>query len=620
MPQSTSLSAVLILALLATGCATTRGPGDGSVFRESAADVKNRAPGSMSIPSSVGSGSENVIDPLQLRTQADYHFTLGESYSLEGNSPKAIEEYKLTLVYDSKSPMVRLRLAAEYVKQGLISEAIEQGKAALEIDPKHEDAHLLLGGLYSALRMYDDAMTEYQAVIKNNKENLEAPMFIGALLAEQKKYSEAAQYFEKLAKDRSNPNAHLAWFYLGRVRLEENGEKYGTKAEAAFQQSLAAKPSFTDAVLALGQYYEATGRKPQASKLYTTYQEKYGPNGLVAEELSKLYLEDRDYKRAYDQLAIMESSDPDDLTPKVKMAFILIEQQKYQDAILRLEDILARAPASDKVRFYLGAVYEEVKDYKSAIGHFQKIPVGSSYYQEAVIHASYLYKLLGDYDHAIETIQAGIKNQDDHAPFYALYASLLDDKKEYAKAVEMLTAAVAKFPDHAQLNFFLGSMRDRMGDKAGTVQAMKKVLSIDKDHVQALNFLAYTYAESGKHLDDAERMVRRAAELQPNDGYILDTLGWVLYKRGRVEESIRVLEAAYKIQPDESVIAEHLADAYYQHQMPEKAKNLYLKAAETETNVATIEKIRAKIHSIDRQAQNLDLDSESRRPASAKSR
>lgn len=616
MPQSTWLSTVVILALLASGCATTGRPGGEAVYRESTVDVANRAPDSMSIPLAAEAA---VIDPLHLRTQADYHFTLGESYSLEGNSARATEEYKLTLVYDPKSPLVRLRLAAEYVKQGLISEAIEQGKVALEIDPKHEDARLLLGGLYSALRMYDDAMSQYQAVLKNNPDNLEAPMFIGALLAEQKKYPEAAQYFEKLAKSGTNPNTHLAWFYLGRVRLEEGREKNVSKAEAAFQQSLAARSSFTDAALALGQLYETTGRRPQALQLYSSFQERHGPNALIAEELSKLFIETKDYNRAFDQLAIMETSDPDDLSPKVKMAFILIEQQKYQDAILRLEDILARAPASDKVRFYLGAVYEEVKDYRSAINHFKKIQVGSSYYQEAIIHASYLYKLLGDYDRAIATIQDGIKTQDDHPPFYALYASLLDDQKQYAKAVDMLNGAVAKFPDHAQLNFFLGSMRDRVGDKPGTVEAMKRVLSIDKDHLQALNFLAYTYADSGTNLDEAEKMVRRAIELQPNDGYILDTLGWILYKKGRVAEAIRVLEAAYKIQPDESVIAEHLADAYYQQQMPEKAKRLYQKAVEAETNVATIEKIRAKINAIDRQTQSLGFGDDGRRPASAKS-
>lgn len=624
MPRQVSRS-VLCLALamscvLTIGCSTLRskdssgGEGEG-VYRESAADVTDRAPASMSLPRDQ---KAQAADKSYERTQADYHFSLAETYSLQGDAARATEEYKLTLVYDSESAPVRVRLAAEYVKQGLVSEALEQAKTAVEKEPKFADGHLLLGGLYSALRMYDDALKEYRFVQTTYPENTEAPLFVGAILAEQKKFAEAAAQFESLAKGSGNPQAHVAWYYLGRVRLEEDKEKFSAKAEAAFQQSLLAKPSYTEATLALGNLYETTQRREKALRLYQAYQEKFGPSATVAEDLARLYLEEKDYARAYDQLAVMESSDPNDINVKAKMAFILIEQQRYQEAIVRLESVLALEPASDKIRFYLGAVYEEIKDYKSAIGHFQKVPIGSSYYNESVVHSAYLYKLLGDFNKAVATIEAGIRAKDDHAPFYALYASLLDDLKQYKRAVTMLSDAVKRLPDQAQLHFFLGNMQDRVGDRDGMVASMKRVLEIDKDHVQALNFLAYTYADNGKSLDEAERMARRALELQPEDGYIMDTLGWIQFKRGRFSDAVRTLEAAYKIQPNESVIAEHLGDAYYQSQMPEKAKKLYMRAAENETNVSTLEKIRSKIVSVDRQIQALGDDAV-RKPASTHS-
>ena len=601
-------AALIALANVLTGCATA-GEG-GGYFKESAADVKNRAPSSMSVPN----------DATHVRTQADYHFSLAETYSLEGNSSRAIEEYKLTLVYDSSSPQVRLRLATEYIKQGLISEAMEQAKSAVERDKNNVDAHLLLGGLFSALRSYEDALKEYHLVIQIDSDNMEAPLFIGALLAEQKKYAEAGVEFEKLAKNSNNPSANVAWYYLGRVRLEENRSKNTAKAEAAFQQALATKGGYTEAALALGQLYESTNRRDRALSLYKSFQEKYGPSSGVAEELARLFIEDKNYSKAFEQLAVIESSDPADLNVKAKMAFILIEQQRYPEAIVRLEEVLALEPASDKIRFYLGAVYEEVKDYRSAISHFQKVPTASSYFAESIVHSSYLYKLLGDLPKAVATIEQGIKDKDDHAPFYALYASLLDDQKEYRKAADMLTAAVKKFPDHPQLFFFLGNMQEHLNQQKEMVVSMKRVLEIDPEHIQALNFLAYTYADSGHDLDEAEKLVRKAAELQPNDGYILDTLGWVLFKRGQFNESIRTLEAAYKIQPNESVIAEHLGDAYYHQQMPEKAKRLYMRAAETEANVANVEKIRIKIGAVDNQLQTFSTGSgdSGRKPASVK--
>ena len=584
----------------------------GAIYHESSADIVNRAPSSMSLPSDPQKQTEDQ------HTQSDYHFALAETYSLQGDTARAVEEYKLTLVYDPQSAQVRVRLAAEYVKQGLVSEALEQAKAAIEKDPDFADAHILLGGLYSAIRDYDSAVKEYRTVQKANPENFEAPLFVGAILAEQKKYDEAAAQFELLAKNTSNTNANVAWYYLGRVWLEQNKDKNTAKAESAFNQSLKIKPSYLEGTLALGQLFETANHKDKAQKLYQVYQEKYGPSASVAEELSRIYIEAKDYAHAYEQFAIMEAADSNDINIKAKMAFILIEQQRYPEAITRLEDVLALEPGSDKIRFYLGAVYEEVKDFKNAIVQFEKVPIGSSYYSEAIVHSSYLYKVLGNYPKAIETVVAGIKTKDDHAPFYALYASLLDDQKEYRRAAEMLTDAVKKVPDQAQLYFFLGNMQDRIGESDASIASMKKVLDLDKDHIQALNYLAYTYAESGHQLDEAEKMARRATALQPDDGYILDTLGWVMFKRGEVGAAIQVLEAAYKIQPNESVIAEHLGDAYYKNQMPEKAKKLFQHASENESNVGTLEKLRAKITAVDRQIQAFSDDEGARKPASTK--
>ncbi len=605
----------LILVVTGTGCATNPSGSmnlAAGVFRESSSDVYNRAPDALSVPQDAATGTQ--IDSLQMRSQADYHFTLGESYALEGNPTRAIEEYKLTLVYDPKSALVRLRLAGEYYKQNLISEAIEQAKSALEYESDMVDAHLLLGMLYTNLRMYAEALTQYQKVILIAPENTEAPMYVGALYAEQKRYPEAIETFERLTKNKNYRSPHVAWYYIGRIRIEEGAEGAKAKAEKAFLQALDLKPDFADAALSLSSVYETSTRRKEAKTLLVNFQQKHGPDPGVAEALGRLYIEDDEHDKAFEQFEVIEARNSDDLNNKIKMAYILIEKKQFTDAIIKLEEILARAPYSDKVRFYLGAVYEQITDYKNAIGHFQKIPIGSSYYAEAVIHTAYLYKLRSDYSEAVKTIEVAIKGQPDQPQFYALYASLLEDLKEYNKAVQMLSSAVSKFPEHAQLHFFLGSMQDRIGEVENTETSMKRVLQIDENHVQALNYLAYTYADHSKNLDEAEKMVRRALELQPSDGYILDTLGWVLYKKGDITSAVKTLEAAFNAQPAESVIAEHLGDAYYKYQLPDKARKMYQKAAEIETDQGNAKKIRAKIDSIEKQMQSVALPDRSRNP------
>lgn len=609
------LGLMMVSAMAGVGCATNSIVTARDIFRESSSDIANRAPDSLSVPQEAATGAH--IDPLQMRVQADYHFALGESYSLEGNSARAIEEYKLTLVYDPQSAVVRHRLAQEFIKQGLVSESMEQAKLALEYDPKMVEAHMLLGGLYSALKMYSEAMETYRKVVEIDPDHADAPMFIGALYAEQKKHFEAVAQFEALAKSKKSRSPHVAWYYVGRIILEENKEGAEARAEKAFLSALEVKPEFVDATLALGQIYEARNKRAQAKQLYQNYQEKSGPDSGVADALGRLHLEDEEFDKAFEQFEVIEGRDEENLNVKVKMAFILIEKKKFNEAILKLEEILARAPYSDKIRFYLGAVYEEIKDYKNAIAQFAKIPVGSQYYAEGVIHTAYLHKLNGDLKDAVRAIEEGIKSQPEHAQFYALYASFLDELKEFEKGVAMLEGAILKFPEHAQLHFFLGSMQDRLGSSEKTVKSMKRVLEIDANHVQALNFLAYTYAEQNHSLDEAEKLVRRALEFQPNDGYILDTLGWVLFKKGETAEAVKVLEAAYKAQPGEAVIAEHLGDAYYRLQLPEKAKRMYQLAVENETNDDNARKLRSKIVSIDQQQQTVGLPAQPlRKPAS----
>jgi tetratricopeptide (TPR) repeat protein len=295
------------------------------------------------------------------------------------------------------------------------------------------------------------------------------------------------------------------------------------------------------------------------------------------------------------------------------MALILIERERFSEAVVRLEDILAIAPDLDKIRYYLGAVYEETKEWTRAIDNYSKVPPSSVYFPESVIHTAFLHKKYGQYEQAMKTLVKAIDQREDVPQFYSFYASLLDDKKEYKKAVSMLTAAVEKFPTHTQLHFFLGSMQDRVGNTDGTIAQMKKVLDLEEDHVQALNYLAYTYAELNQNLPEAEEMVRKALSLKPDDAYVLDTLGWILFKKGDNDGALKYLELAYKKQSDEAIIAEHLGDTYYRMQLVDKAVKMYNKAISLESDNAKASKIRSKIASIEeRMGEHL------RAPASAK--
>ncbi|MDG0814741.1 tetratricopeptide repeat protein [Bdellovibrio svalbardensis] len=596
----TAISATLLLSL--TACATfTTNENDKAPYFEASFDDKNRAPASLTPPVISSQDGQATLDPLYMRTQADYYFSMGEAYSLEGNAAKAIESFKMTLIYDQNSPTVNMRLAGEYLKQGMISESLTQAEEAVKKDGKNVDAHLLLGGLYSSMKLYPKAMDQYHTVLKLDPKNTEAPLYIGALYSEQKQSDKAVSYFESLVKNPDYTSPYLAQYYIGRVRMEQPEAKFQKAAEAAFKKALVLKPDFADAVLSLGALYSKQKNEAKAITLYRNFQKENSPSPKIAEVLSQTFIEQGKYDLAYEQLEVLEQNTDEPLNVKMKMALILIEQKKYPLATEKLEAVLKEAPESDKVRFYLAAVYEETHQNEKAVREFKKIPASSTFFGEATVHSAYLLKGMNRLDEAVEVISKGLAERSDQPQVYAMYASLLDEKNDYKAAAKVLEQGLEKFPENAQLRFYYGTINDRLGKKDVVITEMKKVLELDPNHVQGLNYLAFTWAELNQNLPDAEKLARRAMELEPQDGYVLDTLGWILYKQSKFTEAVKFLEAAHKFQGTVSVIAEHLGDAYYKQSMVDKAKKMYRKAADLESDKNKVKEIRNKITAIEKQ-------------------
>jgi len=599
-------------ALLVMGCASFVKETEKAVYYDAAFDDHNRAPAVFHPREIASVEDKSKMDAHEVRTQADYYFAMGEAQSYEGQNQKAIESFKMVLVYDQHSSQVYLRLAAEYVKIGLMSQALEYAEQAVAKNPKHVEARLLVGGIYSSMKAYDKAIAQYEEILKANPENTDAPLYLGAVFSEQKKYEKAVRYFESLLKNDEYQTPHLAYYYIARVRSEQDGKQNWKLAEAAFKKALSEKSDHTDSILGLGALYSKVGQEEKAVQTYKTFQKEQGPSIRVAEVLSQVYLEQEKYDLAFEQFEILENHSEDGLNIKVKMALILIEQKKYEPAIAKLQEVLAQVPESDKIRFYLAAVYEETKQPQKAIEHFSKVPSDSQFYSEAIVHATFLYKQLHKSEDALKLAQKAFESRTDVPQFYTIYASLLDDKREYKQALDILNKGVNKFPEHAQLHFFLGTIHDKLGDKDAVIERMKKVIEMDPNHVQGLNYLAYTYSELNINYEEAETLVRRALEIEPKDAFVLDTYGWIQFKKGKTTEAIRTLETAHRLLPTESVIADHLGDVYQRAQMLDRAKSMYERAAEFESDERKILEIRSKITSINKQ----ELKKENRLPAS----
>ena len=129
---------------------------------------------------------------------------------------------------------------------------------------------------------------------------------------------------------------------------------------------------------------------------------------------------------------------------------------------------------------------------------------------------------------------------------------------------------------------------------------MKKAMELNPKNAAALNYLGYTWAEMGIQLDEAEDLITRALKLQPNDGFYIDSLGWVYYQKGEYPRAVEQLERAVEITVDDPTIIEHLADAYEKVGKSDRAVTRYREALKRTKENDQIKRIRDKIQRLEK--------------------
>ena len=134
--------------------------------------------------------------------------------------------------------------------------------------------------------------------------------------------------------------------------------------------------------------------------------------------------------------------------------------------------------------------------------------------------------------------------------------------KEYAKAEKIFKDGLKLFPDNVDLLFNDAVLFEKTGRFDDMVTVLKRSIALDPKNAEALNYLGYSYADKGINLKEALSLVQQAVQLKPDSGYIVDSLGWVYFKMGRLEEALQTLKKAVNIVKDDPVLNEHLGDVY----------------------------------------------------------
>jgi tetratricopeptide (TPR) repeat protein len=155
-------------------------------------------------------------------------------------------------------------------------------------------------------------------------------------------------------------------------------------------------------------------------------------------------------------------------------------------------------------------------------------------------------------------------------------------------------------PRSDQAYFQLGALYDEAKNKEKTIASMKKAIELNPKNSAALNYLGYTWAEMGVRLDEAEDLILRALKIEPNDGFYIDSLGWVYYQKGDYLRAVEQLERAVEITVEDPTIIEHLADAYDKIGRSDRALARYRDAVKKSKEADQIKRIREKIERLEK--------------------
>ena len=215
----------------------------------------------------------------------------------------------------------------------------------------------------------------------------------------------------------------------------------------------------------------------------------------------------------------------------------------------------------------LGDLYESLKKPELAIDAFGKLPQNSPLKRNAEIQRALNLDALERTDEARERLTSLIQKHPDDLEAISALGNVLRARKRYAEAADVYSKAVALIKQPARQNwtlfYFRGICLERSKQWPQAEKDFLKSLELNADQPQVLNYLGYSWVDQGVNLDRGLDMIKKAVELRPNDGYIVDSLGWAYYRLGRFEEAVKELERAIELRPEDPVINDHLGDAYW---------------------------------------------------------
>jgi len=517
---------------------------------------------------------EEQISPknwdLSPEASSTYYYLLLEDAKRQNNS--TIGEYALEqLLETDASPAIYIEAANFYWHQGDSQKTRDVLQRGLARFPQSQELELMLAQLYLAEKELDQAASTINSYLEKNPEDTLTRQELGDILIRNQQYQQALEVLQNIPEAERTP---VILYYLAKAH---DGQGRRSRAIELLQQALDQDPGLIEAWAELAYMYELERNYPKAEAAYTRMLEM----GESSQELW-LRLVDLNLKMDRpDKALALTRQGPGDLSFALGAGTLFVDQGYYSHARSIFTPLLETEPEAQEVNFYLALLaYKDRSDVTGALELLERIPPTNRFYNRALRFRSHLLYEAGRKEQALELARQGRRDFPDDKEFWTLEASLLEDSGSNKEAIELLATALEKWPADTEMLFLFGVLLDKIDSKDDAMEVMERIVARDPDHADALNYLGYTLADNNIDLDRAYALIKRALQLKPGNGYIMDSLAWVYYRKGNVEAAWQEIQRAVANAEDDPVIWEHYGDIATALGMTAEARKGYRRALE----------------------------------------
>jgi tetratricopeptide (TPR) repeat protein len=508
--------------------------------------------------------------------------------SVERDAASAAAFYRSALRTDPKNNELLDRAFISSLADGDIDEAVKLADRILTMDKSNRVARLVVGVRDLKQKKYPAAQLNINQSIRGPITDLVATLLSGWATYGAGDAKAAVANIDKLTGPEWYPI--FKDLHTGMI-LETSGKEKdaGTRFERAYK--------LDDSMLRVSDAYARWLSRNKdgaaATGIYEAFDKKLPRHPLVQEGL-------RDTKAGKKLPPLVDSAQAGAAEALYGIGATLTRRGGEDLALVYLQLALYLQPNHPLALLSLADLYESVKKPQMAIKVYERMPASSPLKRNAQIQLATNLDAADRSDEAIKILKGVTAEAPKDIEAIMALGNIERGRKKFGDCAATYSQAIDAMPGATDKNtwvtyYYRGICQERSKQWNKAEADMRKALELQPEQPHVLNYLGYSWIDQGINLDEGMKMIKRAVDQRPDDGYIVDSLGWAYFRIGNFEDAVKHLERAIDLKPEDPTINDHLGDAYWRVGRTLEAKFQWAHARDLKPEAEELPKIEAKI-------------------------